>query len=117
MRNLRKLQRAAKKLMRIEKKSKYLSIMAITMMIFISKASVVFASSLDGNTIKNNLIDNYVKPVYIVIFLGLLVKDFIKKNLASILIIILVGGTVGVLVFEPEFIQNIINGIKNLIGA
>lgn len=113
---MKKIQQVAKKLMKIEKKSRYLSIVAVAMMIFMAQASVVFASALDGNTIKNNLIDNYVKPAYIVIFLVLLVKDFVKKNVASAILIFVVGGIVGILVFEPDLIKSVSGVVKGIFG-
>lgn len=112
---MKKIKKLLRKMKNAEVKSRTISALAMACAMFMAKATPVFAV-VDGTTIQNNLINNFVKPIYVVVFVGLLVKDFIKKNLASAIIVLVIGGLVGIFVFFPDQVETIISTVKGVVG-
>ena len=112
---MKKIKALGIKMKRAVKESKFSSVLMMVMMFFITQVTPAFAA-IDGNTIQNNLINNFVKPIYIVVFVVLLVTEFIRKNLARAFIILGIGGLVGIFVFYPNEVEVIIATIKGIFG-
>lgn len=99
----------------IKNQGKKIEIAILTMALFLAQVTPALAA-IDGNTIKNNLINNIILPIYIVIFLYLLVKEFIKKNVASAIIIFFIGGLIGIFIYNPDSLKTIIEFMSSLTG-
>ncbi|WWU66723.1 TcpD family membrane protein (plasmid) [Clostridium baratii] len=73
-------------------------------------------ADINPNTIKNNFINNFLKPIFIVAFLALLIKEYISKNTARLVISTIVGGFVAIFLYFPNAVEVIMNTLKNLFG-
>ena len=108
-----KLKKRAKKF--IKEKKVLVESCLLALGLLIAQATPVLAD-INGETIKNNLVNNFFQPIYIVIMGFLLLKEFAKKSLGAIIITILIGGIIGIFIFAPEAINTIINTLKGLVG-
>lgn len=100
----------------IKTKINKMEIAALTMALLIAQATPAFAA-IDGNTIQRNLISNVLLPVFTVLFLWMLIKDFSKRNIASTVLICVIGGVIGIFLYKPESIKTIIDFVSSLIGV
>lgn len=99
----------------IKEKSVLVQAFLLSLGLLIAQSMPVLAD-VSGNTIKNNLINNYFQPFYIVIMGFLLLKDFFKKSYGSLIATLLIGGTIGIFIFAPDAINIIINTVKGIFG-
>ncbi|WP_133016455.1 TcpD family membrane protein [Clostridium cuniculi] len=99
----------------IKKQIKKIEIAILTMSLLISQAIPAFAA-IDGNTIQRNLINNVVLPLYTVLFVFILVKEFNKKNMAALLLTAVIGGIIGIFIYNPDAIKGVIDFMSSLIG-
>lgn len=99
----------------IKDKQKKVEVAILTISLLLCQTTLAFAA-IDGNSIKNNLIDNIIFPIYIVIFLVILIKDFLKKNIASAAITLVIGGLIGIFVYSPDTLKAVIDFIRGLVG-
>lgn len=96
-------------------KIKKIEVMLLTMALCLAQVTPAFAE-INGNTIKNNLINNYILPIYLVVFVFILLKEFIKKNIASAVITLIIGGLIGIFMYNPDAIKTIIDTVSNVLG-
>lgn len=92
-----------------------IEIAILTISLLMAQATTVFAA-IDGNTIQNNLINNVVKPLFTVVFIVMLVKEYNKKNTVALLLTIGIGGLIAVFIYSPEVIKIVSEFISSLIG-
>lgn len=84
--------------------------------LIVSAPMISAYADINANTIKNNFINNFLKPIFIVVFLVLMFKEYISKNTARLVITTLVGGFVAVFLYFPNAIEVIMTTLKNLFG-
>ena len=113
MNKVENLKERAKKF--IKEKKVLVESCLIALGLLIAQATPVLAD-INGETIKNNLMNNFFQPIYIVIMGYLLLKEFAKKSLGAIIITILIGGIIGIFIFAPEAINMIISTLKGIVG-
>lgn len=99
----------------IKEKKVLVETFILTAALLLTQVTPAFAD-ISGNTIKNNLVNNYFQPIYIVIMVFLLMKELFKRSIGSLIIIALIGGIIGIFVFSPETITVIINTVKGVVG-
>ena len=99
----------------IKKQIKKIEIAILTMSLLIAQATPAFAA-IDGNTIQRNLINNVVLPLYTVLFVFILVKEFNKKNTVALLLTCAIGGIIGIFIYNPDSIKVLIDFMSSLIG-
>lgn len=99
----------------IGENKKKLEIAALTVsMTFATTMPAV--ADINGNTIKNNLLTNFLGPIFIVVLVFLLIKEFIAKNTAKIVITVLIGGFIAIFIYFPDAIRAVMNTMRAILG-
>lgn len=92
-----------------------LEVFFVTLLALFGTSTYAYAN-MDGENIKNNIINGYLVPFCVVIICFLLIKEVLKKNVAGIVIWLTVGGFVLLVVSNPDIIKIFGNLIKKLLG-
>ncbi|XZM35115.1 conjugal transfer membrane protein TcpD (plasmid) [Clostridium perfringens] len=92
-----------------------LEVFFVTLLALFGTSTHAYAN-MDGENIKNNIINGYLVPFCVVIICFLLIKEVIKKNVAGIVIWLTVGGFVLLIVSSPDTIKIFGNAIKMILG-
>lgn len=87
----------------------------LTLTLMISSSISVYA--FDGNTIKNNVINNFVGPLLILLIVIRGFKEYAKNNTSGVILAIFVGAFVYIFAVNPDIINTFSDVIKNLIGV
>lgn len=74
------------------------------------------AADINGNTIKNNLLTNFLGPIFIVILVFILIKEFLARNTAKIVITVLIAAFIAIFIYFPDGIKIFMNTIKSILG-
>ena len=113
MEKLKKLKEKVSKF--IGENKKKLEIAALTVsMTFATK--IPAAADINGNTIKNNLLNNFIGPIFIVVLAFLLIKEFMSKNTAKLIITVIVGGFIAIFIYFPDAIRAVMNTMRSILG-
>lgn len=99
----------------IGENKKKLEIAALTVSMTFA-TTIPAAADINGNTIKNNLLTNFLGPIFIVVLVFLLIKEFIAKNTAKIVITVLIGGFIAIFIYYPDGIKIFMNTIRSILG-
>lgn len=92
-----------------------LEVFIVTLLALFGTSTYAYAD-ISGESIKNNVINNYLVPFCVVIICFLLIKEVLKKNVAGIVIWLTVGGFVLLIVSSPDLIKIFGNAIKTIFG-
>lgn len=92
-----------------------LEVFIITLLGLFSTSVYAYAN-ISGENIKNNVLDNFVIPFTIIAVGILLLKEFIKKSVAGIVTVLVIGGLVLVVLSNPNIVTTIGNTIKAILG-
>lgn len=92
-----------------------LEVFFVTLLALFGTSTYAYAD-ISGETMKNNVINNYLVPFCVVVICFLLIKEVIKKNVAGIVIWLTVGGFVLLVVSSPDIIKIFGNAIKAIFG-
>ncbi|WP_283705051.1 conjugal transfer membrane protein TcpD [Clostridium perfringens] len=92
-----------------------LEVFLVTLLALCGTSTYAYAD-ISGETMKNNVINNYLVPFCIVVICVILLKEVLKKNVAGIVIWLTVGGFVLLVVSSPDIIKIFGEAIKNLFG-
>lgn len=84
--------------------------------LLVSAPSISAYADINGNTIKNKLLNNFIGPILFVVVGIALVKEVTKKNTAGIIMSVLVGGIVWIFVYQPNALTVVGNTIKSILG-
>lgn len=92
-----------------------LEVFFVTLLALFGTSTYAYAD-ISGESIKNNVINNYLVPFCVVIICFLLIKEVLKKNVAGVVIWLTVGGFVLLIVSTPDTIKTFGNAIKMILG-
>ncbi|MBO3304674.1 TcpD [Clostridium perfringens] len=92
-----------------------LEVFFITLLALFGTSTYAYAD-ISGETMKNNVINNYLVPFCVVVICFILLKEVLKKNVAGIVIWLTVGGFVLLVVSTPDIIKTFGEAIKKLFG-
>lgn len=87
----------------------------LTLMVMVSASVPVYA--FDGNTIKNNVINNFVGPLLLLLIVIRGAKEYSRNNTAGVVLAIFVGAFVYIFAVNPDIINTFSNAIKGLMGV
>ena len=73
-------------------------------------------ASIDGGNIKNNVINNILLPISFVVVGFLLIKELVKKSIAGIVVVLVVGGLVIVVIAQPDIIKIFGEWVRTILG-
>lgn len=90
-----------------------LEVFFVTLLALFGTSTYAYAD-ISGESIKNNVINNYLVPFCVVIICFLLIKEVLKKNVAGIVIQLTVGRFVLLIVSSPNIIKSFENKIYRL---
>lgn len=113
MKNLKNLKEKVSNFIRENKKKLEIVALAISMTF---ATTIPAAADINGNTIKNNLLTNFLGPIFIVILVFILIKEFMARNTAKIVITVLIGGFIAIFIYFPDGIKIFMNTIKSILG-
>ncbi|EHK2357526.1 TcpD [Clostridium perfringens] len=77
----------------------------VALVAFMTTYNTYVYASIDGGTIKTNVINNILLPISFVVVGFLLIKELAKKSVAGILVVLIVGGLVIVVIAQPDLIK------------
>ncbi|HAT4340685.1 conjugal transfer membrane protein TcpD [Clostridium perfringens] len=92
-----------------------LEVFFVTLLALFGTSTYAYAD-ISGETMKNNVINNYLVPFCVVVICFILLKEVLKKNVAGIVIWLTVGGFVLLVVSSPDIIKIFGEAIKKLFG-
>lgn len=84
--------------------------------LLVSAPTISAYADINGNTIKNNMLNNFIGPILFVLVGIALLKEITKKNIAGIIVSILVGGLVWIFVYQPNALTVVGNTIRGILG-
>lgn len=113
MRNLRKIKERTIKVIERNKKKVEVFILTI-LMTFVTV--IPAAADINGNTIKNNILNNFIGPIFVVILAFLLIREFTARNIAKLIITIIVGGFIAIFIYFPDGIKPVMSTIRSILG-
>ncbi|WP_416188248.1 conjugal transfer membrane protein TcpD [Clostridium perfringens] len=77
----------------------------IALFSFMTMYSTYAYASIDGSAIKTNVINNILLPISFIVVGFLLIKELVKKSIAGIVVVLIVGGLVIVVIAQPDLIK------------
>lgn len=92
-----------------------LEVFFVTLLALLGTSTYAYAN-INGEEMKNNIINGYLVPFCVVVICFLLIKEVVKKNVAGIVIWLTVGGFVLLIVSSPDLIKIFGNAIKKILG-
>lgn len=84
--------------------------------LLVSAPTISAHADINGNTIKNNMLNNFIGPILFVLVGIALLKEITKKNTAGIIMSIIVGGLVWIFIYQPNALTVVGNTIKGILG-
>lgn len=77
----------------------------VALLSFMTTYSTYAYADINGESIKSNLINNILLPISFVVVGFLLIKELVKKSIAGIVVVLIVGGLVIVVIAQPDLIK------------
>lgn len=87
----------------------------ITLLALFGTSTCAYAS-INGENIKNNVINNFLIPFCLIIICALFIKELMKKNIAGLVILGLIGGAVLVILYKPDIIKLLGDTVMSILG-
>lgn len=88
----------------------------VALLAFMTTYNTYAYASIDGGNIKTNVINNILLPISFVVVGYLLIKELVKKSIAGIVVVLIVGGLVIVIIAQPDLIKSFGNFVKTILG-
>lgn len=92
-----------------------LEIFLVTLLALFSTSTYAYAD-INGETMKNNVINNFLIPICVVVICIWLIKELIKKSMAGVAVVLLIGGFILVILYSPDLIKVFGDTIKSIFG-
>ena len=113
---MKKLQSIKEKIVNYTIKYKNrLEVFIITLLGLFSTSISAYAN-INVDSIKTNVLDNFVIPFTLIAIGILLLKEFIRKSVAGIVTVLVIGGLVLVVLNNPNIVTTIGNTIASILG-
>lgn len=113
MEKLKKLKEKVSKFI-VENKKK-LEIAALTVSMTFA-TTIPAVADINGNTIKNNILNNFIGPIFIVLLAFLLIREFMSRNTAKLVITVIIGGFIAIFIYFPDAIRAVMNTMRAILG-
>ncbi|WP_416188315.1 conjugal transfer membrane protein TcpD [Clostridium perfringens] len=88
----------------------------VALLSFMTTYNTYAYASIDGGNIKNNVINNILLPISFVVVGFLLIKELVKKSIAGIVVVLIVGGLVIVVIAQPDLIKIFGEWVRTIFG-
>ncbi|EDT25759.1 TPA: conjugal transfer membrane protein TcpD [Clostridium perfringens] len=88
----------------------------VALIAFMTTYNTYAYASIDGGNIKNNVINNILLPISFVVVGFLLIKELVKKSIAGIVVVLIVGGFVIIMIAQPDLMKSFGNFVKTILG-
>ncbi|AMN30612.1 conjugal transfer membrane protein TcpD (plasmid) [Clostridium perfringens] len=88
----------------------------VALLAFMTTYNTYAYASIDGGAIKTNVINNILLPISFVVVGFLLIKELVKKSVAGIAVVLIVGGLVIVIIAKPELMKSFGDFVQSILG-
>ncbi|MGL4571783.1 MAG: TcpD family membrane protein [Clostridium sp.] len=101
---------------KLKENKKKIEIGVVTLASTLSVNTIAFAD-ISGETIKNNVVNKFISPIFIIVLLVFLVKEYTKKNYAQLIIAVVFGAFVYAFILEPQLAKTVVSTVKSILGV